>query len=265
MLDASDLEKQTPSEEPTSSEEPGVETRRWQIDARVLSDLIIGLSDGLTVPFALTAGLSALGSTKVVIYGGMAELIAGAISMGLGGYLGAKSEEESYLATLSQTTALTTHSPQTTHATIRTLLSAYALPPHLSDPLTTHLSQPPHATAFLMRFQHSLPPTPPPSRAFICALTIALGYFCGGFVPLLPYFFVDKEAVRQGLCWSVGVMVAALFLFGAGKTVLVAGFEGWRGRWRCVKAGLQMVVVGSAAAGAAMALVVLFRRIEGAS
>lgn len=63
------------------------------IDGRTVSDAIIGLSDGLTVPFALTAGLSALGDTKVVVFGGMAELIAGAISMGLGGYLGAKSEE----------------------------------------------------------------------------------------------------------------------------------------------------------------------------
>jgi VIT1/CCC1 family predicted Fe2+/Mn2+ transporter len=64
----------------------------FKIDARVISDATIGLSDGLTVPFALTAGLSALGNTKVVIFGGLAELIAGAISMGLGGYLGAKSE-----------------------------------------------------------------------------------------------------------------------------------------------------------------------------
>jgi vacuolar iron transporter family protein len=67
--------------------------RRQRIDPRTISDATIGLADGLTVPFALTAGLSALGSTKVVIYGGLAELIAGAISMGLGGYLGAKSEE----------------------------------------------------------------------------------------------------------------------------------------------------------------------------
>lgn len=63
------------------------------IDGRTVSDAIIGLSDGMTVPFALTAGLSALGDTKVVVFGGLAELIAGAISMGLGGYLGAKSEE----------------------------------------------------------------------------------------------------------------------------------------------------------------------------
>lgn len=66
--------------------------RRWKIDPRIISDATIGLSDGLTVPFALTAGLSALGDTNVVIYGGLAELIAGGISMGLGGYLGARSE-----------------------------------------------------------------------------------------------------------------------------------------------------------------------------
>jgi hypothetical protein len=71
----------------------GSEKPSFKADSRVVSDAIIGLSDGLTVPFALTAGLSALGDTKVVIYGGLAELIAGAISMGLGGYLGAKSEE----------------------------------------------------------------------------------------------------------------------------------------------------------------------------
>jgi len=69
------------------------EKQGFKIDGRVISDAIIGLSDGLTVPFALTAGLSALGDARVVVYGGLAELIAGAISMGLGGYLGAKSEE----------------------------------------------------------------------------------------------------------------------------------------------------------------------------
>jgi vacuolar iron transporter family protein len=76
---------------------------RFKVDPRMVSDAIIGLSDGLTVPFALTAGLSALGSTKIVVYGGLAELIAGAISMGLGGYLGAKSELYVLLSPLTQT------------------------------------------------------------------------------------------------------------------------------------------------------------------
>lgn len=75
-----------------SRTEKATQKKGFRIDARVISDATIGLSDGLTVPFALTAGLSALGNTKVVIYGGFAELIAGAISMGLGGYLGAKGE-----------------------------------------------------------------------------------------------------------------------------------------------------------------------------
>lgn len=83
-------EDRRPSASPSRN---GAEGRPWwKVDARVISDATIGLSDGLTVPFALTAGLSALGDTRVVIYGGLAELIAGAISMGLGGYLGAKSE-----------------------------------------------------------------------------------------------------------------------------------------------------------------------------
>lgn len=90
---SSDLESLASTDAGTLLEDDRTEKRKPRIDARVVSDAIIGLSDGLTVPFALTAGLSALGDTRVVIYGGTAELIAGAISMGLGGYLGAKSEE----------------------------------------------------------------------------------------------------------------------------------------------------------------------------
>lgn len=91
-----DVEQQRPlceSDEKSAVSSEAEARSGFKIDGRVISDAIIGLSDGLTVPFALTAGLSALGHTKVVVYGGLAELIAGAISMGLGGYLGAKSEE----------------------------------------------------------------------------------------------------------------------------------------------------------------------------
>lgn len=91
---STDVESQTSSDASTLlGGEPGERKKSARIGARVVSDAIIGLSDGLTVPFALTAGLSALGNTRVVIFAGMAELTAGAISMGLGGYLGAKSEE----------------------------------------------------------------------------------------------------------------------------------------------------------------------------
>src|SRR5205814_1814734 len=88
----SKFESREKTDDVKSQGESSSDRKSWKIDARVISDATIGLSDGLTVPFALTAGLSALGNTRVVIYGGLAELMAGAISMGLGGYVGAKSE-----------------------------------------------------------------------------------------------------------------------------------------------------------------------------
>ncbi|KFX99523.1 hypothetical protein O988_03808, partial [Pseudogymnoascus sp. VKM F-3808] len=100
-----------------------------RVDARLISDATIGLSDGLTVPFALTAGLSALGDTKVVIYGGLAELVAGAISMGLGGWLGAKSELASYNATEAQTAARIASAPATLHDELTALFEPYDIPP----------------------------------------------------------------------------------------------------------------------------------------
>ncbi|KAF8857854.1 DUF125-domain-containing protein, partial [Acephala macrosclerotiorum] len=260
---SSDLESQVLREEiseklPAPSQTEG---KTWKIDARVISDAIIGLSDGLTVPFALTAGLSAIGSTKVVVYGGMAELIAGAISMGLGGYLGAKSERDSYNATLQETEELVCNDPTAAERTVTELFESFDLPSSTIKDLTTHLSTSPHLTSFLMRFEHSLPP-PESSRAITCALTIALGYFIGGFIPLLPYFFV--EGVRRGLAWSVAIMVVALFTFGYTKTCFVSGWKGWRRSLFGVRGGVEMVVVGSLAAGAAMGIVRFFNDHAGA-
>ncbi|KAJ6093153.1 Vacuolar iron transporter cccA [Penicillium sp. IBT 16267x] len=229
---------------------------RW-IDGRTVSDAIIGLSDGMTVPFALTAGLSALGDTKVVVFGGMAELIAGAISMGLGGYLGAKSEEESYKATLKETQTQTMTDPASVTGTISEIFEPYELPSELLTHLTQHLSASPLLPAFLMNFQHTLP-EPSDSRAVICALTIALGYFIGGFVPLVPYFFVGPNEAFIALRWSIATMVIALFIFGYGKTCFVSGWRGRRNIRKGVVGGVQMVVVGGLAAGSAMGLVKAF-------
>ncbi|OJJ00356.1 hypothetical protein ASPVEDRAFT_39800 [Aspergillus versicolor CBS 583.65] len=224
------------------------------IDGRVISDAIIGLSDGMTVPFALTAGLSALGDTKVVVFGGFAELIAGAISMGLGGYLGAKSEEESYHATLKETEKQTITDPTSVSDTINDIFTPYDLPPHLVSELTTHLTSSPNLASFLMNFHHTLP-EPSDSRAVICAITIALGYFIGGFVPLLPYFFVGPTDAFLALKWSIATMVVALFIFGYGKTCFVSGWKGQKNVRKGVVGGLQMVLIGGVAAGSAMGLV----------
>lgn len=232
------------------------------VNARIVSDAIIGLSDGLTVPFALTAGLSALGDTKVVVFGGLAELLAGAISMGLGGYLGAKSEEASYKATYRSTRTQVLESSGNVSAEISSIFAPYHLPPSTLKDFTHQLitsNSPDAVIDFLMHFQHGTP-EPAASRAFVCALTIALAYFVGGFVPLVPYFFASD--VIEGLIWSISVMIVALFVFGYVKTALV---DGWKG-WKCVRCNIwgggQMVIVGGAAAGCAMGVVRLFSSLE---
>ncbi|KAH8665759.1 VIT family-domain-containing protein [Tricladium varicosporioides] len=232
-------------------------SRGFRIDARVISDATIGLSDGLTVPFALTAGLSALGNTKVVIYGGFAELIAGAISMGLGGYLGAKSEAASYKAQRDEVQELIATSPQTVISDIVDVFEPYSLPRSTLDDLTIHLANSPRLVDFVMHFQHCSE-APASNRALTSAMTIALGYFFGGLLPLIPYFFVGSNAVYEGLYISIGVMVIALFAFGYVKTCVVVGWDGARNIRSGCYGGVQMVIVGSAAAGAAMGLVKLF-------
>jgi vacuolar iron transporter family protein len=108
---------------------------------------------------------------------------------------------------------------------------------------------------FVMSLEHALP-EPTSSRAITCALTIALGYFAGGFVPLLPYFFAGN--ITQALIWSVGIMVLALFLFGYVKTCLNVGWRGGRNVLHGVTGAVQMVLVGGTAAGAAMGIVRAF-------
>lgn len=128
------------------------------------------------------------------------------------------------------------------------------------DDLCIHLAKSPHIVDFFMKFQAQTP-EPASNRALTSALTIASGYFFGGLLPLAPYFFVDR--IREALYISIGVMAVALFAFGYVKTCVV---EGWEGRDK-VHAGLcggvQMVVVGGAAAGAAMGLVYLFNGLGG--
>ncbi|KAI6379444.1 hypothetical protein MCOR25_002027 [Pyricularia grisea] len=258
-----DVESQTSSHTlgSTDSQASSSSSSSRRISARIISDATIGLSDGLTVPFALTAGLSALDDSRIVIYGGLAELIAGAISMGLGGYLGAKSEIASYQETLTQTNHMISTDADATLEAVRSVFAPYDVPKPTVDALAAHISTGKKLPDFLMHFHHR-EPAPESSRALVSGLTIALGYFLGGLLPLLPYVVVSGPTAADGLhrAWSisVAVMAVALFSFGYAKTCFVTG---WSGR-RCVRKGLvgavQMVVVGGAAAAAAMLLVKLF-------
>lgn len=161
---------------------------------------------------------------------------------------------ESYHATLKETEKQTITDPTSVSDTINDIFTPYDLPPHLVSELTTHLTSSPNLASFLMNFHHTLP-EPSDSRAVICAVTIALGYFIGGFVPLLPYFFVGPTDAFLALKWSIATMVIALFIFGYGKTCFVSGWKGQKNVRKGVVGGLQMVLIGGVAAGSAMGLV----------
>jgi VIT1/CCC1 family predicted Fe2+/Mn2+ transporter len=237
----------------TASSSTGTSTRS-RVNPRLISDAILGLSDGLTVPFALSAGLSAIGDTKVVVIGGLAELTAGAISMGLGGYVGAKSEAESYKATVREVDDLICR-PDETRSIIQSTFAAYNLPPHaVNEIVETLQADPDRLRDFLLTFHHQ-ETEPGCNQAYVSALTLALGYFIGGFVPLIPYFIVSEVLVA--FYYSIAVMAVTLFVFGYVKTCVVRGWNGSANIQAGIMGGLQMCVVGGLAAGAAVALVKL--------
>ncbi|KAI3406233.1 CCC1 [Candida oxycetoniae] len=222
-----------------------------RFDPRVMSDIIIGLSDGLTVPFALTAGLSSLGDAKVVITGGMAELVSGAISMGLGGYLAAKSESEYYISQVKKEKLDFFKKPESINQEAAEIMFELgATEATIISFLKDLDSKPKNLIDFIIRFGKGLE-EPAEGRQLISALTIGLSYFFGGFVPLLPYFFTS--VVKTGLLISVIVMLITLFAFGYIKTSISVGEV--CGYQKKVTEGFQMVAVGSVAAGAAWALV----------
>ncbi|KAF2172034.1 hypothetical protein M409DRAFT_63535 [Zasmidium cellare ATCC 36951] len=245
----SSSETTTFTDKASQSDKPSL--LRCRINPRIISDATIGLSDGLTVPFALTAGLSALGTTRLVIYAGFAELVAGAISMGLGGYLGAKGEADGYYAALEETKEVVANDSDRACAMLQGTFERYAFAPETLKAMTGNLREQPELFVdFLMRFQHQLTEADyAPSRAYVSGFTIALGYFLGGLVPLLPYLFF--EHVREALYCSIIVMAVALFVFGWVKTALV----GECSSWVCFQNAFQMLLLGGLAAGAAMGCV----------
>ncbi|KAA8644587.1 hypothetical protein EYZ11_001457 [Aspergillus tanneri] len=255
--DGRDLESQSyhtfRSSSPDARSSSSTGSSRSRINPRIVSDAILGLSDGLTVPFALSAGLSALGDTKVVVLGGLAELAAGAISMGLGGFVGAKSEAESYQTTVRETTDLIETSPSEISSIVHSIFSVYDIPEDAIAQIDSSLhNSPDRLRDFLIRFHHQ-ESAPDCNQAWISAITLALGYFVGGFIPLIPYFIAEK--VIDALYSSVAVMGVTLFVFGYIKTGVVRGWFGRDNVVASLRGGIQMCFVGGVAAGAAIGLV----------
>ncbi len=205
-------------------------------------DVVIGMADGLTVPFALAAGLSgAVSSTTIVVTAGIAEIAAGSIAMGLGGYLAAKSDSEHYHSELQRERIEIEEMPEDEKSEVREVLISFGLSKEESVPIVESLSRNPDAwVKFMMRFELGLE-EPDPKRAPKSAATIAISYIVGGLLPLGPYFFFAKAP--DALPVSVGVTLLALLIFGAVK-----------GRFTGVsplKSGLQTAFVGGLAAAAA--------------
>jgi len=213
-------------------------------------DVVIGISDGLTVPFALAAGLTgAIAASKVVVTAGMAEIAAGAISMGLGGYLAARGDAEHYAAEKRREHEEIVEKPHAERAEVAAVFRHYGLSETQIEPILANFEKNEHAWVdFMMRFELGLE-RPDPSRGVKSALTIGGAYAIGGLIPLTPYFFATDA--RAALPWSIAATLAALLAFGYVKGRFTSG--------KPVRSALHTALVGGAAAGAAFALARLFR------
>jgi VIT1/CCC1 family predicted Fe2+/Mn2+ transporter len=179
----------------------------------LVRDTVIGMSDGLTVPFALAAGLSgAVSATGIILTAGLAEIAAGSIAMGLGGYLAARSDAEHYFSERAIEEAEVRDKPEVEAAEVADVFQSYGLTAEESQPIIDALSKRPQAwVEFMMRNELGLE-KPDPRRALTSALTIAGAYIAGGFVPLSPYFFAPT--VGAALIVSVIGTLIALTVFG---------------------------------------------------
>jgi vacuolar iron transporter family protein len=219
------------------------------LGSETVRDVVIGMSDGLTVPFALAAGLSAaVSSTRVIVTAGLAEIVAGAIAMGLGGYLAARTDQEHFESEERREAHEITHMRKLELAEVREIFGAYGLS---GAPLETVVdaiaSDDRRWIDFMMKFELGLE-KPDPKRAPISALTIGASYFVGGLIPLLPYMMTGE--LRTALLYSILCTGVALLLFGAVKGRLTGV--------NLVKSSFQTALVGGLAAGAAFYLASLF-------
>src|SRR2546423_7369308 len=216
----------------------------------VVRDIVIGMSDGLTVPFALAAGLSGVTtSTGIVVLAGIAEIAAGAIAMGLGGYLAARTDREHYEAERQREIDETRTIPDEEAAEVGRLFQGWGLTDQQIEPIIAAISaDETRWVDFMMQFELGLE-KPDPGRALRSAATIALSYVVGGLIPLSPYMLSGD--VSRGLWLSVSVTLIALFIFGYIKGTYT-GIRPLRG-------AIQTVVIGGLAASVAYGIARMFR------
>ena len=192
------------------------------LSSALVRDIVIGMADGLTVPFALAAGLSgAVTSTAIIVTAGLAEIAAGGLAMGLGGYLAARTDLEHYQSELQREKDEIKEVPETERSEVRQILRELGIDPPLAETVAHAItSDPERWVKFMMRFE------------------------LGGLLPLAPYIILDS--VSRALPVSVALTLAALLIFGAVK----GHFTGMAP----VRSALQTTIVGTLAAAAAFAI-----------
>lgn len=214
--------------------------------SETVRDVVIGMSDGLTVPFALAAGLSGgLADTPhasaIIVTAGLAEIAAGSIAMGLGGYLAARTDAEHYASELRREERETIEMPEEEAAEVAAVFREYGLPEDTVAAAVAALRADRRKWVdFMMKFELGLE-KPDPNRARTSAFTIALSYVAGGLVPLSPYFC--PWSAHTALLVSVGVTLLALVVFGYVKGRFTTA--------RPLRSAWQTALVGGLAAGAA--------------
>jgi VIT1/CCC1 family predicted Fe2+/Mn2+ transporter len=218
--------------------------------SETVRDVVIGMADGLTVPFALAAGLSGtVSQTGIVVIAGLAEIAAGSIAMGLGGYLAARTDRDHYLSERQREYRETLEVPGRETEEVADVFRGYGMNEEELAPVVKAIcADQKRWVDFMMKFELGFE-EPDPKRARNSAIAIALSYIVGGMVPLAPYMIAGD--LERALRISVIVTLIALFLFGYVKGRMT-GISPLRG-------GLQTVVIGGLASAAAFTLARLIR------
>jgi len=215
-----------------------------------LRDVVIGMSDGLTVPFALAAGLTgAISNSSIVVIAGIAEIVAGSIAMGLGGYLAGKTEQDHFNSELKREYEEVERIPEMEKKEVQDFFENIGLSKDIQLQATEEIAKDKKQWVdFMMKFELGLA-KPDPKRATKSAFNIGLSYAVGGIIPLSPYFFIADS--REALKFSVVATLICLFIFGYFKSKItgVPAFSG----------ALKVMLIGALAAAAAFGVALLFK------
>ncbi len=210
--------------------------------SNTIQDIVIGMSDGLTVPFALAAGLSgAISSSGIVITAGIAEIVAGSIAMGLGGFLAGKTEMDHYQSELRREYEEVERVPEQEKLEVREVFAGFGLSEHLQHEIAEEMAKDKDKWVdFMMRYELGLE-KPEANRASRSALTIGLSYIVGGVIPLSPYFFISDS--QKALFYSCAITLVCLFVFGYFKSKVTGQPS--------ISGAFKVLIIGALAAGAA--------------